>query len=963
MRSNRVELLRRILYCCSLLTASLVLTSCGVAAGGAGSTGSGGGGSTPTGPPAPPAVISNPADLAVAVGNKATFTAAASGSPAPTVQWEVSADGGTTFGNVSGATSTSMSFSTALTQNGNRYRAVFTNATGSATSATALLTVNAAAAAPPVITASPSNQTIGTGNFVNFNAAASGSPTPTVQWQISTDGGATFSNLAGATSTFLGFPATLAQNGNLYRAVFTNVAGSATSATALLTVTTAPPAITASPSNQTIGAGNFVNFNAAASGSPTPTVQWQVSTDGGATFSNLTGATSTFLGFSTTVAQNGNLYRALFTNTLGSATTGAALLTVGITPAITASPSSQSIAPGSPVTFTAAASGSPTPTVQWQVSTNGFAFSNLTGATSTTLIFSATADQNGNSYRAVFTNPVGSATTANAVLTVTSPPLVTANPTNQTNVAGIPVTFAAAASGTPAPTVQWQFSTNGGATFSNVSSATSTMLTFATTLTQNGNLYRALFTNSSGSATTATALLTVTASSTGTNLPPIADPSGAIQTFTTDPSGQVDTTSPFFQSLGTNGRSCSNCHQEGDAWTISAADVQARFNAATFDANGVASDPIFRTVDGSTCDQGVDLTTPAGRARAFTLLTSRGLIRIALPVPANAEFTVQSVSNQYGCSDTTTLSMYRRPLPIANLRFLSQVMWDGRESSALTGTQNITQQTNPADLLSDLAHQSVSATRIHAQGTSDPTPAQQQAIVNFEMQLSVAQAIDSIAGSLQANGATGGPSAIASQPFTIGVNDPLNTPPPFNQNVFTPFVPWVNFPTNTTDGSQKAAIARGEIFFNTRSFIVTGVAGLNDVFFNNGPALVTCSFCHNDPNLGNHSSSLPLDIGVAEPNSNFLLGSGYLPLITLRNNVSGATITTTDPGVALTTGKWADIGKIKIPILRGLAARAPYFHNGSAQSLQDVISFYFNRFGIPLFGTDESDLIAFLNSL
>jgi len=67
--------------------------------------------------------------------------------------------------------------------------------------------------------------------------------------------------------------------------------------------------------------------------------------------------------------------------------------------------------------------------------------------------------------------------------------------------------------------------------------------------------------------------------------------------------------------------------------------------------------------------------------------------------------------------------------------------------------------------------------------------------------------------------------------------------------------------------------------------------------------------------------------------------------------------------VALTTGKWADIGKIKIPILRGLAARAPYFHNGSAQSLQDVISFYFNRFGIPLFGTDESDLIAFLNSL
>jgi hypothetical protein len=360
----------------------------------------------------------------------------------------------------------------------------------------------------------------------------------------------------------------------------------------------------------------------------------------------------------------------------------------------------------------------------------------------------------------------------------------------------------------------------------------------------------------------------------------------------------------------------------------------------------------------------MDLTTPAGRAQAFTLLTTRGLIRVALPVPANAEFTVDSVVNQYGCSDKSTLSMYRRPLPTANMRFLSQIMWDGRESSALNGTQDITQQTNPADSLADLAHQSVSATRIHAQGTSDPTSAQQQAIVNFEMQLSEAQAIDSVAGSLQADGATGGPSAISNQQFSIGVNDPLSTAPPqpFDPNVFTTFTPWVNFPTNTTAGSRKASIARGEIVFNTKSFTVFGVAGLNDVFFNNGPAVVTCSFCHNDPNLGNHSLSLPLDIGVAESSSNFL-GLSYLPTITLRNKVTGATMQTTDPGVALVTGKWADIGKIKIPILRGLAARAPYFHNGSAQSLSDVVNFYDFRFGVPFIGTELNDLVAFLSSL
>jgi cytochrome c peroxidase len=235
-------------------------------------------------------------------------------------------------------------------------------------------------------------------------------------------------------------------------------------------------------------------------------------------------------------------------------------------------------------------------------------------------------------------------------------------------------------------------------------------------------------------------------------------------------------------------------------------------------------------------------------------------------------------------------------------------------------------------------------------------------IVNFEMNLSVAQAIDKVAGSLQSDSANGGPAAIAAaaQNFSIGINDPLSTDPsapPFNQNVFTPFVPWVN-----SNSSQKASIARGEIVFNTKTFTIFGVAGLNDVFFNNGPATVTCSFCHNDPNLGNHSLSLPLDIGIAEQNQNFL-GLNYLPVITLQNIKTGATVVTTDPGVALITGKWADIGKIKIPILRGLAARAPYFHNGSAQSLLDVVDFYEGRFAVGFSGQDFTDLIAFLSSL
>jgi cytochrome c peroxidase len=74
-------------------------------------------------------------------------------------------------------------------------------------------------------------------------------------------------------------------------------------------------------------------------------------------------------------------------------------------------------------------------------------------------------------------------------------------------------------------------------------------------------------------------------------------------------------------------------------------------------------------------------------------------------------------------------------------------------------------------------------------------------------------------------------------------------------------------------------------------------------------------------------------------------------------------VQTTDPGRALVTGRWSDVGKFKGPILRGVAARAPYFHNGSAATLEDVIEFYDQRFGIGLTDQQKSDLVAFLNAL
>jgi hypothetical protein len=440
------------------------------------------------------------------------------------------------------------------------------------------------------------------------------------------------------------------------------------------------------------------------------------------------------------------------------------------------------------------------------------------------------------------------------------------------------------------------------------------------------------------------------------NLYPFQDPPGKFQTFSTN--GKVDLTGPFFQDLGTNGRTCASCHQPGEAWSVSAAGVAQRFEASQ------GLDPIFRPNDGSNCDHNIDVSTLEGRREAYSLLVSRGLIRVALPVPDGAEFEVVSVSNPYGCNETSTLSMYRRPLPSTNLRFLSTVMWDGRESSTQTGTTPIAFATNPQDLLSNLRHQSVDATTGHAQATKAPSTEQQQQIVAFEMALSTAQNLDTVAGSLEANTATGGATAVVNQPFYVGINDPLGLNPfktPFTPVIFTLYNDaWVNAASGNAR-TQRASIVRGQTLFNSKPINITNVGGLNDA---TGLSVIkgTCGTCHDAPNAGNHSISAPLNIGVSDVNSP--LDVKYLPVITLRQKKGGhAVISTTDPGRALITGKWADIGKLKGPVLRGLAGRAPYFHNGSAAGLEEVLDFYNVRFAMGLTEQEKNDLVAFLNAL
>ena len=121
----------------------------------------------------------------------------------------------------------------------------------------------------------------------------------------------------------------------------------------------------------------------------------------------------------------------------------------------------------------------------------------------------------------------------------------------------------------------------------------------------------------------------------------------------------------------------------------------------------------------------------------------------------------------------------------------------------------------------------------------------------------------------------------------------------------------------------------------------------------------TCTTCHDTPNVGDHSVAMALDIGLSDASQR----TPDMPLYTLRNNATGETVQTTDPGKALITGKWADIGKFKGPILRAVSLRAPYFHNGSAATLDDVLDFYEGRFGLGLTVQERADLVAFLHAL
>ena len=452
------------------------------------------------------------------------------------------------------------------------------------------------------------------------------------------------------------------------------------------------------------------------------------------------------------------------------------------------------------------------------------------------------------------------------------------------------------------------------------------------------------------------------------------DPTGIVAVANIN--GRTESTGPFFQSLGTNGRSCATCHVASQAMGLSAAGARMRF------AISGASDPLFASVDGANCPslQGSD---PA----AHSLLLKSGLIRVGITLPANAQFKLTVVHDPYGCAvipdpngGQPTVSVYRRPLPASNLVFLSTVMLDGRETVAPLNNS----ATFFANLVADLTHQATDATLGHAQALQAPSASQLAGIVDFELGLFSAQTLDFRAGLLFGAGAQGGPFYLANEEYYPGINDSLGADPTgrtFNPDSMTLFSAWTD--ATGAMAASRQAIAAGEALFNSAPLEITNVRGLNDNAALGKPTSFVghCSSCHDTPGVGDHSLPLPLDIGTAhtalpglesDPAIAAAVAQLSMPDLPVYL-VSGCpspfapgepeSFYTSDPGKALVTGQCSDFNRIKGPILRGLAARAPYFHNGAAADLEELVNFYDQRFSMRLTEEQKADLVAFLNSL
>jgi cytochrome c peroxidase len=511
------------------------------------------------------------------------------------------------------------------------------------------------------------------------------------------------------------------------------------------------------------------------------------------------------------------------------------------------------------------------------------------------------------------------------------------------------------------------------------------------------------------------------------------DPTGWIGTY--QPGGRTITaTNGFFSSdITTNERTCFTCHQPQNGWAISPPSILAQYLLTR------GQSALFQPIDAAVCPDApgaaarfLDPRFVKSRAQLF----KRGNFRISLNAPnplgpadesymtfdgnTNPEWALRVDYDPFGCEldpeyglPANVLSVYRRPLPSANVAFLAQngkeskldIMWDAREPNLET--------------------QFINATLFHGQTTVTPDSSIVAQGVQFQSGLFTGQTYDNLAGDLtggDGSGAEGGPINLYNSRFdettslcTIdefcpsvkvkhtlsapvilpdgtvlvdGSGNPIDFSANLGSALYTAFATPTN--GNRLQKAQRESIARGEAIFSGKVFIINKVAGLNDIKGDaDGTEPGTCSTCHSNMNVQNDTAADPKRLGIMDNSSGvnvmpwtpdfprfaFYCESGGIPFFsnpvtspdcpgsTPGNPATCDKFITTDPGKGLITGLCQDLGKMKVPILHGLASRAPYFHGGNAATLLDVVNFYNQRFNIQLTLQEKKDLVNYLNSL
>jgi cytochrome c peroxidase len=431
----------------------------------------------------------------------------------------------------------------------------------------------------------------------------------------------------------------------------------------------------------------------------------------------------------------------------------------------------------------------------------------------------------------------------------------------------------------------------------------------------------------------------------------------------------------FFSSLGGNGRACVTCHQPADGMSVSIDTIEARWRTTA------GADPLFAAIDGSNCP-----TLPQKDPASHSLLLNHGLFRIFRAWPPRdpdggiitPQFSVEVVRDPTGCnldpvyglkSAQPRISVFRRPRPVANLKYALSYGFVFEPKNGLplpldphTGLRY------SGNLMADqrdrtLEEQAADALSNHLERSSPASAEQLQQIVAFESQVYAAQSISVVGGLLNEGGAEGGPATLAAAKPGV-LKSSLH--PQWSE-----FQAWSNAAQDPSLSPEQRAfrlsVARGVDLFRDRTFLITDSAGLNSMNFGN-PTRDSCNFCHNMTRTGMDVAPGQVDLGTT--NEPFADPAPELPLFKLTCDPKyaahpflGRVVYTHDPGFALTTGKCVDIGKITMQSMRGIAARPPYFSNGSARSLREVIDFYDRRYNIGFSEQDKQDLTNLMSVL